>query len=63
MEIKEGFCITQYDSPCIEHSNNAGYALTLNYGGIIIPMCQTCIDELYEAILPPVSAGLRDKSE
>lgn len=63
MEIEKDFYIDQYNIYCSEHSRRPEYAVKLDYGGVIIPMCQECIDELYEAILPQVSAEVRDKSK
>lgn len=60
MEIKKDYYFDSYDLRCAEHGSIADYAFTVNYGGVIIPMCQTCIDELYEAILPHVSAEVRE---
>ena len=63
MELEDDFCIMQYESTCIEHSNKAVCALNIDYGGLIIPLCQSCIDDLYERILPHVSAEIRDKND
>lgn len=63
MEIANDFYIDQYNTTCIEHCRHPEYAVKLNYGGVIIPMCQECIDELYEVILPQVSAEVRDKNK
>jgi len=46
---------------CDAHGSHAEYLLHIGWS--IVPMCQTCIDELYEEILPQVSAEVRDKSK
>ena len=63
MEIQETeyaglmYCDRLY---CSAHYSPATYVL--RFDGCLIPMCQTCIDELYEEILPKVSTEVRDKS-
>ena len=46
---------------CAEHCTPAEYLI--RFDGCIIPMCQECLDELYEEILPQVSAEVRGKSK
>ena len=45
---------------CERHLSRANYVLRI--GGVLIPLCQTCIDELYEEILPQVSAEVLKKN-
>ena len=45
---------------CERHRRRANYVLSI--GGVLIPLCQTCIDELYEEILPQVSAEVLKKN-
>ena len=45
---------------CELHTSRANYVLRI--GGVLIPLCQTCIDELYEVILPQVSAEVLTKN-
>ena len=45
---------------CEHHLSRANYVLRI--GGVIIPLCQDCIDDLYEEILPPVSAEVLKKN-
>lgn len=61
MEIKDDFILS--DCTCGEHLSPARFALSIDYGTVVIPLCQTCIDELYEVILPHVSAEIRDKND
>lgn len=63
MDLEADYYLMAGDCQCAEHSRRADFVLKLDYGGIIIPMCQECIDELYEEILPHVSAEVRDKSK
>lgn len=63
MEIEKDFYIDQYDIRCSEHGCRPEYVVKLHYGGVIIPMCQECIDDLYEKILSHVSVEIRDKSK
>ncbi len=46
---------------CEQTLRRANYVLRI--GGVLIPLCQDCLDDLYEAILPQVSAEVRDKSK
>lgn len=46
---------------CEQHFSRANYVLRI--GGVLIPLCQDCLDELYEEILSHVSAEVRDKSK
>ena len=62
MEIEDDFILTASDCTCGEHCSPARFALRIDYGTVVIPLCQTCIDELYEAILPHVSAEIRSKN-
>lgn len=45
---------------CERHLSRARYVLRI--GGVLIPLCQTCIDDLYEEILPYVSAEVLKKN-
>ena len=45
---------------CAEHCAKAEYLI--RFDGCIIPMCQECLDDLYEAILPQVSAEVLKKN-
>ena len=45
---------------CEQHLSRANSVLRI--GGVLIPLCQTCIDELYEEILPQVSAEVLKKN-
>lgn len=62
MEIEDDYILTASDSTCGEHISPARFALKVDFGSVVIPLCQTCIDELYEAILPHVSAEVRDRN-
>lgn len=55
MYIDDNFCVMQGDVTCMEHGSKAQYLLNLDYGSVLIPMCQTCIDELYEELSTHVS--------
>lgn len=46
---------------CAEHCTPAEYLI--RFDGCVIPMCQECLDELYEEILPQVSAEVRGNSK
>lgn len=63
MEIQKDYYIDSYDIHCAEHGSKADYVFNLYHGSVIIPLCQTCIDELYEEILPHVSAEVRESHE
>ena len=63
MGIKDVDFLTMSDCTCGEHCSPARFALKIDCWAVVIPLCQTCIDELYEAILPHVSAEVRDKSK
>lgn len=45
---------------CEHHLSRSNYVLRI--GGVLIPLCQTCIDELYEVILPQVSEEVLKKN-
>lgn len=62
MDLQADYYLTSGDCQCAEHGRRADFVLKLDYGGIIIPMCQECIDELYEVILPQVSAEVLTKN-
>lgn len=40
--------VTQYDTTCAEHCSPATFTLEIN--GVLIPLCQTCLDELNETL-------------
>ena len=63
MDIKDADFLSMSDCTCGEHCSPARFALRIDYGAVVVPLCQTCIDELYEAILPHVSAEIRDKNK
>lgn len=50
MEVETNYYITQYDTHCLEHGCQAGFLLKINYGGVMVPLCQECIDELYSEL-------------
>ena len=63
MVIEDDYILTPLDCTCGEHCSPARFALRLDCGAVVIPLCQSCIDELYEAILPYVSAEIQDKNK
>lgn len=47
MEIEKCYSISLYDMDCLEHCSKAEFLLNINGGGVMIPLCQECIDDLY----------------
>lgn len=50
MEIERKYSITEYATRCLEHGNKAEFLLIINYRGVMIPLCQECIDDLYDEL-------------
>lgn len=40
--------VSQDNTTCAEHYSPATFTLEIN--GVLIPLCQTCLDELYENV-------------
>lgn len=47
MEIEKDYSISPYDEHCLEHGSKAEFLLKINGGGVMVPLCQECIDDLY----------------
>ena len=50
MEIEKDYCVLPYDIHCAEHGRQAEYLVKINYGEVMIPMCQECLDDLYQEL-------------
>lgn len=50
MEIEKDYSISPYDMYCLEHCGKAEFLLKINGGGVMVPLCQECVDELYQEL-------------
>lgn len=50
MEVEKDYYVSDYDTHCLEHGRQGVFLLKLNYGGVLIPMCQECLDDLYQEL-------------
>ena len=48
---------------CNEHGSKAVFLLMAYYGGVIVPLCQECVDELYNGLAEYVSPEVRDANK
>lgn len=57
MNLQNSYFYDEYRAMCLEHGHKADYVLSLNYEGLLLPLCQDCVNELFEMLKPYVSGA------